>query len=137
MPPTIPAGSRLPNRPAHSYNRSESLALAEGTGLVYGHTLEENFCAWRPIQTYGRIMLISELLIDRYAPLHDLCQKTVDLYKMTLDRFGEFLTHDPVLTDLDDLVVCKFLRWRATTPHRGRLCSAASVLKDKCQLVAI
>ena len=82
-------------------------------------------------------MLISELLIDRYAPLHDLCQKTVDLYQMTIDRFGEFLQHDPVLTDLDDLIVCKFLRWRAVTPHRGRLCSAASVLKDKCQLVAI
>ena len=104
---------------------------------MYGHTLGENFCAWRPIQTYGRIMLISELLIDRYAPLHDLCQKTVDLYLMTIDRFGEFLQHDPVLEDLDDLIVCKFLRWRAVTPHRGRLCSAASVLKDKCQLVAI
>jgi len=82
-------------------------------------------------------MLIRHLLIDRYAPLHDLCEKTIHLYEMTLDRFAEFLGHDPVLTDLDDLIVCKFLRWRAITPHRGRLCSAASVLKDKCQLVAI
>ena len=105
---------------------------------MYGHTLGENFHAWRPIQTYGQhTMLISELLIDRYAPLHDLCDKTIHLYEMTLDRFGEFLGHAPVLTDLDDLIVCKFLRWRAVTPHRGRLCSAASVLKDKCQLVAI
>ncbi len=66
-------------------------------------------------------MLISQLLIDRYAPLHDLCEKTVALYQMTIDRFGEFLQQDPVLTDLDDLIVCRFLRWRAVTPHRGRL----------------
>ena len=105
---------------------------------MYGHTLGKNFCAWRPIQTYGQhTMLISELLIDRYAPLHDLCDKTIHLYKMTLDRFGEFLGHTPVLTDLDDLIVCKFLRWRAVTPHRGRLCSHGSVLKDRSQLVAI
>ena len=56
---------------------------------------------------------------------------------MTLDRFGEFLGHAPVLTDLDDLIVCKFLRWRAVTPHRGRLASPGSVLKDKVQLSAI
>jgi len=105
---------------------------------VYAFTLEEIFQAWTQNATYvGVTMLISELLIDRYAPLHDLCDKTIRLYEMTLDRFGEFLGHAPVLTDLDDLVVCKFLRWRAVTPHRGRLASPGSVLKDKVQLVAI
>lgn len=61
---------------------------------MYAFTLEQIFHAWTQNATYvGVTMLISALLIDRYAPLHDLCDKTIRLYAMTLDRFGEFLGH--------------------------------------------
>ena len=62
---------------------------------------------------------IRTLLIERIAPLKDLSQRTVDLYCDTLDRWAEYLEHDPQLDDLDDLGVAKFLRWRAEH-HRRR-----------------
>jgi len=88
-------------------------------------------------------MNLSELL-DRYAVLNNLSDKTVFLYESTLDRFADFLraesgdlTRIPTTADLDDMVVSKFLRWRAKTPHRGRIVKPASVLKDRTQLVAL
>lgn len=89
-------------------------------------------------------MTIRELLLDRYAPLHMLSAKTVSLYNQTLDRFRDYLATvpgradpEPTLDDLDDIVVSRFLRWREITPHRGKVCSRNSVLKDRTQLVAI
>lgn len=89
-------------------------------------------------------MTVRELLLDRYAPLHMLSDKTITLYGHTLDRFRDFLSTvpgrgdpEPTLDDLDDIVVSRFLRWRETTPHRGKLCSRNSVLKDRTQLVAV
>ena len=76
-------------------------------------------------------------VLERYAILQNLADRTVVLYGHTLDRFRDCLGHEPTIDDLDDLVVAGFLRWRAVTPHRGRKCSAASVAKDKCQLVAM
>ena len=80
---------------------------------------------------------VRELFLSRYAPLHQLCPKTIILYGHTLDRFSEFLEHEPQLVDLDDLVVSRFLQWRASTERRGKLPSISSVLKDRVQLVAI
>lgn len=80
---------------------------------------------------------IRTLLVERYAPLNNLSDRTVRLYGYTLDRFRDFLGREPLVSDLEDLTLAKFLRWRAATPHRGRLASANSVIKDRTQLLAV
>jgi integrase len=83
-------------------------------------------------------MTLREIFTERYAPLHDLSDRTIEVYGHTLDRFAEFLEHEPELADLDDLVVSRFLRWRAKTARKGgKLPSANSVLKDRTQLSAL
>lgn len=88
-------------------------------------------------------MTLRELL-DRYTVLHNLRERTVDNYSMTLDRFRDYLRTtdrqrdpEPTLADLDDYVVASFLRWRAKTPRRGRLPAHGNVLKDRTQLTAL
>ena len=88
-------------------------------------------------------MTLQELL-DRYAILNNLSDRTIELYGCTLDRFRDFLRAEsgdpsrlPTVADLDDMVVSKFLRWRAKTPHHGKIPKPASVLKDRTQLVAL
>ena len=77
-------------------------------------------------------------LVERYALLRGLKAKTVALYGMLVDRLERFLGHPATVADLDDLVIARFLRWRAETPGwRGRLPSAASVRKDKVMLQAV
>jgi integrase len=72
-----------------------------------------------------------------------LSDRTVGLYRYTLDRFREYLAStgrenpEPTLDDLDDIVVSRFLRWREITPHKGKIAARNSVLKDRTQLVAI
>jgi integrase len=82
-------------------------------------------------------MNVREFLLDRYAVLHNLKPRSVVLFGHTLDRFRDFLGREPELSDLEDLVVSKFLRWRAVTPHRGRICSAASVRKDLAHVMSL
>lgn len=83
-------------------------------------------------------MTLREIFLDRYAPLHDLTDRTIVLYTHTLDRFAEFLGHEPQLDDLDDLVVSKFLRWLAKRPGRhGKLPSQNTILKHRTQLSAL
>lgn len=81
-------------------------------------------------------MTLREVL-ERYAVLQNLSDRTVVLYGHTLDRFRDCIGHEPTIDDLDDMVVAGFLRWRAVTPHKRGVVSAASVAKDKCQLVAM
>lgn len=83
-------------------------------------------------------------VLDRYSILNNLSDRTIELYACTLDRFRDFLkiesgdqAREPTVADLDDMVVSKFLRWRAKTPHRGKIPKPASVLKDRTQLVAL
>ena len=76
-------------------------------------------------------------VLERYAVLQNLSDRTVVLYGHTLDRFRDHLGHEPTLDDLDDMVVAGFLRWRAVTPHKRAKISAASVAKDKSQLTAL
>ena len=80
---------------------------------------------------------IRDLLHERYAPLHNLSDRTVRLYGMTIDRLRDHLGREPLVSDLEDLTLAKFLRWRAVTPHRGKVPSANSVIKDRTQLLAI
>lgn len=77
-------------------------------------------------------------LVERYALLRGLKGKTLSLYGMLVDRLERFLGHKATVADLDDLVIARYLRWRAETPGwRGRLPSPASVRKDRVMLAAV
>lgn len=77
-------------------------------------------------------------LVERYALLRGLKGKTVSLYGMLVDRLERFLGHEATVRDLDDLVIARYLRWRAETPGwRGKLPSPASVRKDRVMLAAV
>jgi integrase len=81
-------------------------------------------------------MTLRDLLRDRIAPLKNLNDRSVLMYLSTLERFRDFLGHEPTVDDLDDLTAAKFLRWRASTVHdrkRG-LISPASLAKDSAHL---
>lgn len=80
-------------------------------------------------------MTLRELLKDRVAPLKNLCDRTTAMYEATLDRFRDYLGHEPTVDDLDDLTAAKFLRWRQTTQHsRYKMISPASLAKDSAHL---
>lgn len=81
-------------------------------------------------------MTLREVL-NRYAILQNLTDRTVLLYGHTLDRLAEYVQHEPTIDDIDDLVIAGFLRWRAATPRKRGKPSAASVAKDKSQLTAL
>jgi integrase len=87
--------------------------------------------------TKGNAMLLSDLL-ERYALMRSLKSSSVLLYEMLIDRLSRHLGHEATTADLDDLVIGRYLRWRAEAPgYRGRMPSAASVQKDKVMLAAI
>ena len=76
-------------------------------------------------------------LLERYALLMNLSDRSVILYGHTIDKVREFLGREPMVADLEDVTVSKFLRWRATNVARGRLVSPHTVAKDRSQLLAI
>ena len=82
-------------------------------------------------------MKIRELLVDRYAVLRNLSPRSVVLFSQSIDRLRDFLEREPELSDFDDLTISRFLRWRSTTPHAGRLASAATVQKDKAHISSL
>jgi integrase len=82
-------------------------------------------------------MTIRELLLERYAPLHALSARSVVLFSSSIDRLRDHLEREPELADFTDLTMAKFIRWRSTTPHRGRLPSPATVAKDKAHLSSL
>ena len=76
-------------------------------------------------------------LFERYVTLRNLDAKTASLYGMLADRVEQFLGRQATIADLDDLVISRYLRWRADTPGwRGKLPKAATVAKDKNMLAA-
>ena len=80
-------------------------------------------------------MTLRELLVDRVAPLKGLSDRSVAMYSATLDRFRDYLGHEPTVDDLDDLTAAKFLRWRQATQHsRWKKISPASLAKDSAHL---
>lgn len=82
-------------------------------------------------------MLVREIF-ERYALLRGLKQKSILLYGMLWDRFDKFLERPATAADFDDLVVSRYLRWRADTPGwRGRKPSPASVKKDRVMIAAV
>lgn len=84
-------------------------------------------------------MTLRELLVERIAELKNYEERTVVMYSSTLDRFRDFLGHEPTVDDLDDLVVSKFLRWRSKTVHdvRRGLIKPASLAKDSAHIRAL
>lgn len=77
-------------------------------------------------------------LVERYAMLRGLKANSVTTYKMLLDRLDAFLGRPATVDDLDDLVISRYLRWRAETPGwKGRLPAPASVKKDRVMLAAV
>jgi integrase len=83
----------------------------------------------------GLAMTLRELLHDRIAPLKNLSARSVTMYDATLDRFRDFLSHEPAVDDLDDLTAAKFLRWRQTHQHsKYKKISPASLAKDSAHL---
>ena len=68
---------------------------------------------------------------DVYAPLRAISPRTLKLYEFTLDAFRDFLGHEPMTSDLDELVVARFLS------HREQTRAAATAQKDRAQLHAI
>lgn len=83
-------------------------------------------------------MLLRDLLRDRIAPLKNLSDRSVAMYESTLDRLRDHLGREATIDDLDDLVVARFLRWRAVTPQCSRgVISPASLAKDSAHVRTI
>lgn len=77
-------------------------------------------------------------LLERYALRKGLKAKSVALYEMLLGRLDAFLGHPATVADLDDLVISRYLKWRAETPGwKGRIPSPASVKKDAVMISAM
>jgi len=81
-------------------------------------------------------MTLAELF-ERYGDLRNLDAKTMRLYAMLLERLRAFLGHEPTVADLDDLVISRYLRQRATHVHKGKQLRPASVQKDKAMIQAV
>jgi len=82
-------------------------------------------------------MTIREFLHDRYAPLHQLSDRTIELYESSIRLFARHLGHEPTLDDFEDLVVSRFLQERCRGKGRSGAISRHSVKKDRTQLCAM
>jgi len=81
---------------------------------------------------------LREFLLDTYAPLKGLNGRTIEIYDSTLNRFRECLGREPLVSDLTDVAISRFLRWRLETPNsRGQIPRRTTVLKDRVQLLAL
>jgi integrase len=76
-------------------------------------------------------MKLLEIVETLYAPLRGISERTVEIYAGALRRFAEFLKHEPTTTDLDEIVVARFLAWRV------RESSPGSAAKDRACLRAL
>lgn len=78
-------------------------------------------------------MTLTELLVDQYAPLKGIEDRTITIYGFTISKWGEFLGREPTVeNDLcDELAIAKFLA------HRLRTRSVGTAAKDRCQLHAL
>lgn len=82
-------------------------------------------------------MTLIELLRGLYAPLRGLSDRSVALYSGTIDRFREHLEREPLVSDLTDLTVARFLAARSRATRAGRAISPATVRKDQAQLQSL
>ncbi|NBT36267.1 MAG: hypothetical protein EBT03_12175 [Betaproteobacteria bacterium] len=82
-------------------------------------------------------MNLHDLLVERYAVLHNLKDRSIILFDYSISRLSEFLGRPAQVSDLDDLTISRFVRWRATNQHRGRHPAPATVRKDLAHLVSL
>ena len=83
-------------------------------------------------------MTVRELLVSRYAPLHQLTPRSVVIYQGTIDCWARFLGREPLVSDFDDLEVARFLQSRVGHKKRGgKTISANTIAKDKAQISAL
>jgi integrase len=76
-------------------------------------------------------MLLHNVLVDFYAPLTAISDRTITLYGYTLRAWGELLGRPPETSDLEELNVARFLAWRV------RKWAPATAAKDRAQILAI
>lgn len=78
-------------------------------------------------------MTLDQFFRETYKPLRlrGKSPGTDRLYGATLRAFGRFLGRDPLLADLDELTLSRFLDWRST------VVSPLTVEKERTQLVAL
>jgi len=82
-------------------------------------------------------MTARQFLLERYAPFRELDAKSVASYRMTLDRWQEFLGREPELTDFTNDSIVMFLQWRSTTPRRGKIAAARTIQREWKSLKSI
>jgi len=76
-------------------------------------------------------MFVRQLLLDLYAPLKGIEDRTIELYGFSIDAFSASLGRECEVSDFDELLVARFLSARKRT-H-----AAATVAKDRSQLRAL
>jgi integrase len=76
-------------------------------------------------------MLVRQLLDTEYAVIRSLKPTAAYQFRLTLDRWGQFLGHPPELADLEPLRVQSFLN------HRRTVVAAATARKDRTHIVAL
>lgn len=82
-------------------------------------------------------MTLMGLLVDLYAPLRGLKGRSIELYSGTIDRLREHLEREPLVSDLVDLTVARFLAARTRATRAGRPISPATIRKDQAHLTAL
>lgn len=76
-------------------------------------------------------------VFERYALLRELKPITMARYAQLWERFEKFLGRPATVADFDDVIVARYLKWRAETPSwRGRLPSIATIRKDRSMMAA-
>lgn len=70
-------------------------------------------------------------ILDDYAAVTAIKPDTRRLHEIGLAHFERFLNHEPLLADLNDLTVAKFLQWRAGKVRQETLRG------DACKLLAL
>lgn len=78
-------------------------------------------------------MTLDQFFRETYKPLRlrGKSPETDRLYRATLRAFGRWLGRDPLLADLDELLLSRFLDWRST------VVAPLTVEKERSQLVAL
>lgn len=77
-------------------------------------------------------MTLQQFLVDLYAPLHGISDRTIAVYGFTIKAYAKFLGRDPTVEEhFDELEMAKFLA------HRLRTRSIGTAAKDRAQLHAL
>jgi len=76
-------------------------------------------------------VLLQQVLVDQYAPLTGVSERTVRLYEYTIKSWSRLLGRQPTVGDLSELPVAQFLAARVRSK------SPATAAKDRAQIRAM